>query len=183
MRPFGTVEFRQHESTLDPLATTAWIDLTTSIVKHCHDAAGQQIVQLCAQGSQDLKFMDLLRTIKCRPSTVAYYRQHTNPASFNAKYRQQLTAKRFSAMQNMGLWRTNVMGYLSCAEPKKVAAAIEMKRKNGRYGAPVKASAAAKKQVEALWKSTQQPNEVDESAAKLIVFRALDSTHRSHYGK
>ena len=37
-RPTRTIEFRQHEGTLDPIEITKWAQLTSSLIKSAHDA-------------------------------------------------------------------------------------------------------------------------------------------------
>lgn len=142
-------------------------------MRFCHTATSHETVQLCAQAAANLKLTDLLRKVGCRTSTLAHYRQLTSPASFQANYRQQLASSRFGAMQNMGLWRVNVMSYLSRAKPKKVAAAIEAKREAGHYGAPIDHKLVAKKKIEALWQNAMESCGNDEVMAAAQVFRSL----------
>ncbi|MCJ1485626.1 hypothetical protein MMC06_005801 [Schaereria dolodes] len=71
-----TIEFRQHEGTLDPSAITKWIKLTCTIIGVAHQSNGNSFMDLIADASNkpDLTIVDLLREMHL-VALVNYYQE------------------------------------------------------------------------------------------------------------
>ena len=63
--PINTIEFRQHQSTLDIDTVVAWVVVLASLVQFCNRAENEKsIVELCAQAfNLEFGLLELLRAI------------------------------------------------------------------------------------------------------------------------
>ena len=69
-----TIEFRQHEATMDFFAITAWVYLTCGLVEACHTTSGRNMACLLSRGTGEnaYSFLDLLKVLGMEP-IVEYY--------------------------------------------------------------------------------------------------------------
>ncbi len=72
-RPLNTVEFRQHEGSLNPEAVTKWVQLATSLIQIAHDAGPDGFAQLVNDHALDSDYtiIDLLHDLDL--DELAYY--------------------------------------------------------------------------------------------------------------
>lgn len=73
--PTFTIEFRQHESTLDFDEIRRHVELCATLVFFCARAEDHQLLELCAQaGKPNFGVLDLLRAIGVRETAIASHR-------------------------------------------------------------------------------------------------------------
>lgn len=71
----GTIEFRQHEGTLNHSEICAWVELTAMLTQFCDNASARQIVSLCGHAwDHEFTVFDLMDTLGCRHELTNFYR-------------------------------------------------------------------------------------------------------------
>ena len=76
--PKTTIEFRQHESTIDAVAVAAWVSLACALVETSHSMAFESLVSLSCQriGNEAYTVLDLLNALGL-VNLADYYGQRT----------------------------------------------------------------------------------------------------------
>lgn len=102
----GTIEFRQHEGTLNHSDICACVELTAMLTQFCDNASARQIVSLCGHAwDHEFSVFHLMDTIGCRPELTNYYRLLRSPArheAFDNVFAQdsaELAAGRYTGLQ------------------------------------------------------------------------------------
>lgn len=80
----GTVEWRQHESTLDFSEIKAWVIFVANVVQFCNTASAKEVFALCANAwNHEFSIFNLMEAIGCTPDHIAYYRTCRSVARYD----------------------------------------------------------------------------------------------------
>lgn len=132
--PIGTIEFRQHQSTLDVSVIAAFVGLLQALVNFCNDADNEKlIVQLCAQAwNRDFELLTLLHIIGCPGPALMHYQCLADGG--------QSHAPADPAAHFPRLVLVNALRNSYACSPKAVSARIGRKIQQGDYGKQVAVS-------------------------------------------
>ena len=180
----GTVEFRQHDGTLDVSTIIAWVSAVTSLVRFCQGVYDPQVVQLCAK-ARDLDFQlpDMLRYNGCPAEAVAHYERHLDPSTFQAalSHRQSLARPSIDNPAIQALWHLKAMAEYAGSKPQAVATAIKAKLKNGGLGVQGSGQANEERMLAAYDAAAKTDTGSQDLTSKAMAFRSV--AHQSRQDK
>ncbi|TKA22744.1 hypothetical protein B0A50_08403 [Salinomyces thailandicus] len=139
----GTIEFRQHEGTLDFTAIRHWIVFTTSLVSFCHDADDKTMMELlCHSVDPAYRLADLLPRLCKDASVVSYYLQRGNAGTLTETIRTN--------DHLLPLCRESARPRRLSKTPQRMRAAIVKRQDAGLYGLNDRANSIAVGSLSAL---------------------------------
>lgn len=101
--PTFTIEFRQHEGTLDFEEIGRHIELCIMLVHFCSRREDYQLLQLCANaGNPNFGVLDLLKAIGVREATIDNYREQLSPEGQMERF-----AEKVASLSDLDFFRAN----------------------------------------------------------------------------
>ncbi|KAI6832040.1 hypothetical protein KC367_g4790 [Hortaea werneckii] len=68
-----TIEFRQHDGTLDVQQVLSWVDFVVSAIRYSHDEQGHELMANTRFSDQEYDAIDLLTELGCNEQTIQHY--------------------------------------------------------------------------------------------------------------
>lgn len=136
--PTGTIEFRQHQGTLEPEAIIAQVLLKQAIVSFCHYVPDVDFLKLFPNiADPSFQLTDLLQAIHCRQDLIDYHIERCSPTSQTLKemaHREIVERLKNGQFQGvMALDAQNFIEYQERSNYKAVSDKINSKYAAGAY--------------------------------------------------
>lgn len=139
----NTVEFRQHEGSLQPVEVICWVDFLVSLVAYAHNTSDEDYANLCIGEFRSPAYhaVDLMKTIGCADQTIAHYKHRLGMQSNGFCYADELALQETVILQASApgnllapLQKLFITQRQDANHPDAVRARISEKFVKGGYG-------------------------------------------------
>jgi len=138
-----TMEFRQHDGSLQSVEVLSWIDFLLRLVRHAHNTPNDKYADLCIGEfrSPSYSTLDLLKTLGCSQKTVNHYQQKLGMHTQGPSYADSLALQWFNQVGALGrdciitpLLNETIKHRRVANHHEKIRARISKKFLQGGYG-------------------------------------------------